>query len=79
VKEARSDDYDLVEGNTVDGVRTHGSQACEKGIGMKVPSERTTTASVLGPRGIVRRAGRGLDWEATGRCWEPSDTCCIDT
>jgi hypothetical protein len=55
--------FDLVEGNTVDGVRTHVSRACEKGIRMKMPSARTTTASVLGSRGAVGTAGRGLDWE----------------
>ena len=60
MKEARSGDYDLVEEN-MDGVWTHVSRACEKGIRMKMPSTRTTTASVLGSRGAVGRTGRGLD------------------
>jgi len=63
VKEARSGDYGLVEGNTVDGVRTHVSRGCEKGIKMKMPSARTTAASVPGSCGAVGTAGRGVGWE----------------
>ena len=56
VKEARSGD--------LDGVRTHVSRGCEKGIRTRMPSARTTTASVLGSRSTVgRSAGRGLGWE----------------
>jgi hypothetical protein len=61
--EARLNDYDLAEGNTVDGVRSHVSRACEKGIRMRMPFVRTTAASVLGSRGVVGTTGRGLDWE----------------
>jgi len=61
--EARSSDYDLAEGNTVDGVQTHVSRACEKGIRMRMPFARTRVASVIGFRGAVGMAARGLDWE----------------
>jgi hypothetical protein len=59
--EARSGDYDLSEGRTVDGVRSHASRACERG--MRMPFARTRTASVLGSRGAVETAGKGRDWE----------------
>ena len=61
--EYESGDYDLAEENMVDGVRTHASRACEKGIKMRMPSARTTTASVLGSCGAVGTAGTGLGWE----------------
>jgi hypothetical protein len=53
----------------VDGVRTHVSRAyvsrgCKKGMRMRMPSAKTTTASVFGSRGAVRTAVRGLDSEA---------------
>jgi len=58
VKEARPGD--------LDGVRTHVSRGCEKGIRTRKPSARTTTASVLGSRSAVgRSAGRGLGWEVS--------------
>ena len=62
MKEARSGGDDLVEEN-MDGVWTHISRACEKGIRMKMPSTRMTTASVLVSRGVVGTTGRGPDWE----------------
>jgi len=43
VKEAGSGGDDVVEEN-MDGVWTRVSQPCEKGIRMKMPSMRTTTA-----------------------------------
>jgi len=57
VKGAKSNDYDLAEGNTVDGVRAHISQGCEKGIRMRTPSMRRTTACVLGFHGAVEVGG----------------------
>jgi hypothetical protein len=55
--EARSNVYDLAEGNTRDGIQKHVSRACEKGI--RMPSVRMTTGS----RGVVGTAGRGLNWD----------------
>ena len=62
MKEARWSDYDLVEAN-MDGVQTRISRMCEKGIRMRMPFARTRVASVIGFRGAVGMAARGLDWE----------------
>lgn len=73
MKEARSGNYDLVE--NIDGVWTRISRACEKGITMKLPSKRMTTASVLGSSGAVGMTGRGLDWGVQyPSCWMASGT-----
>jgi hypothetical protein len=48
--EVRSNDFDLVEGNMVDGFRAHVSRMCENRKRMKIPFARTTDASVLDSR-----------------------------
>jgi len=62
----RSQAIDLVEENMLDGVRNRVSREYEKVIRMRMPSARTTTASILGFRGGAGTVGRGLDWEV--RC-----------
>lgn len=49
--------------NTRDGVQKYVSRACEKGIRIRMPSERTTTTSVIGSCGVVRTTCRKLDWD----------------
>jgi hypothetical protein len=56
--EVRSNDFDLAEGNTVDGFRGHVSRMCENRKRMKIPFARTTDASVLDSREVVGTAGR---------------------
>ena len=59
----------------MDAVRTHVSRAYEKGIRMRMSSARMTTTSILGFRGAVGTAGRGLDWEVWyTSCWMSSGT-----
>jgi len=60
--EARSSDYDLTEGNTVDG-------GLSSVLGMRMPFARTRVASVLGFRGAVGMVARGLDWEVRHPWW----------
>jgi hypothetical protein len=55
--EVRSSDFNLEKGNTVNGVDTHVSRACEKGTRMKMPIAETTAASIFGSRGVVGTAG----------------------
>ena len=49
--------------NTRDGVQKHVSRACEKGIRIRMPWERTTATSVIGSCGVVRTTCRELDWD----------------
>ena len=64
----------------MDGVRTHVSRGCEKVIKMKMPSARTTAASVPGSRSAVGTAGRGrFGTHCTGWRRGVSVTFCVDT
>ena len=54
---------DLVEKNTLYGVQTNISWEYERMIRMRMPSVRRMTASILGSRGAVGTAGRGLNRE----------------
>ena len=51
------------------------SRASEKGIRMRMFSAEMTMVSVLGSRGAVGTAGKGLDWEVRyPSCWMASGT-----